>query len=59
MTAQGSNVSLVLRLLTEAADRGALVGHAEVVDTGEIVPVRDVADLVRLVRRVGHDEVEP
>jgi hypothetical protein len=52
MGTQGSNVSLVVRLLTEAADRGELVGHAEVVHTGEVVSVRGAEDLAALVRRL-------
>jgi hypothetical protein len=54
MSTSRSTVSLVVRLLTEPAEEGRLVGHAEVVDTGEVVRVRDAADLTRLVQEVAH-----
>jgi hypothetical protein len=47
-----STVTVLLRILGPAASDGALVGHAEVVDTGERVPLRDVDDLVALLRRL-------
>lgn len=52
MNTAGSNVSLVVRLLVDAAERGEVIGHAEVVDTGEVVSLRGAADLVQLVRRL-------
>lgn len=52
MRSRLSNVSLVLRLRTEPAEHGELVGHAEVVDTGEVVPVHGHDELLALVRRV-------
>ncbi len=45
-------VSLVVRLKADQAEHGELVGHAEVVDTGEVVAVRGAADLAQLVSRV-------
>jgi hypothetical protein len=53
MRTSPSNVSLVLRLRTEPASHGEIVGHAEVVDTGEVVPVHGHDDLLALVCRVG------
>ncbi len=47
-----STVTLVLRLLARPAEEGELVGHAEVVDTGEMVALHDVDELVALVRRL-------
>jgi hypothetical protein len=45
-------LSLVLRLLVTEAARGAVVGHAEVVDTGEVVPIRRAADVAALAQRL-------
>ncbi len=45
-------VSLLVRLLPAAADEGRLAGHAEVVDTSEVVPISDLDDLITLVRRL-------
>ncbi|HRE00389.1 MAG TPA: hypothetical protein PLV68_03765 [Ilumatobacteraceae bacterium] len=45
-------ISVVLRVLTDRAAAGHLVGQAEVVDTGEIVRVHDQDDLHRLIRRL-------
>ena len=47
-----STVTLMLRLLSRSAEDGAIVGHAEIVDTGEVVAVQDVDDLLALVRRL-------
>ena len=47
------DVSLVLRLRAAQATDGVLIGHAEVVETGEVVPVHGLADVVALVRRLG------
>lgn len=47
-----STVTLMLRLLTRSAEDGDIVGHAEIVDTGEVVAVLDVNDLLALVRRL-------
>lgn len=43
---------LVLRLLHEPAAAGLVVGHVEIVHTGEVVTVRSANDLVDLVRRL-------
>lgn len=42
----------MLRLLSRPAEDGDIVGHAEIVDTGEVVAVHDVDDLLALVRRL-------
>lgn len=47
-----STVTVMLRLLSRPAENGEIVGHAEIVDTGETVPLHDVADLIALVRRL-------
>mgnify|MGYP001229230898 FL=1 len=47
-----STVTVMLRLLSRPAETGEIVGHAEVVDTGETVALHDVDDLVALVRRL-------
>lgn len=49
-------LTFVVRLVAGHAASGRLVGHVEIVRTGEIVPVRDVADLVELVRRAAADD---
>jgi hypothetical protein len=48
--------SVVLRLLAGPARSGQIVGHAEVVDTGEQVPIRGAEDLEGLARRLGNGE---
>lgn len=45
-------LALILRVLPAEGRRGRVVGHAEVVDTGEDVALQTVDDLVELVRRV-------
>ena len=47
-----SVVSLVLRCLPAPAADGFLVGHAEVVDTGEVIAIRHLDDLVAVVQRL-------
>jgi hypothetical protein len=51
-----STISLVLRVLSEPASHGRLVGHAEIVDTGEIVVLSEPGELVDLVRRLAAPE---
>lgn len=43
-------VNLVLRLLREPLRADRLVGHAEIVATGESHPIRDVEDLLAVAR---------
>lgn len=45
-------MTVLLRVLGPAASEGEVVGHAEVVDTGEKVPLRGVDDLFVLLRRL-------
>ncbi|MEY2449893.1 MAG: hypothetical protein QOH79_3369 [Acidimicrobiaceae bacterium] len=47
-----STISLVLRVLSEPASEGRLVGQAEVVETGEIVSLTAPDELLHLVRRL-------
>ena len=52
-------VSLLVRLVSDAAADGKLVGHAEVVATGEVVVLRSTDDLVALALRLaGGSSVE-
>jgi hypothetical protein len=46
-------LTFVCHLLAAPAALGELVGHVEVVDTGEIVGVRDVAQFLALLTRCG------
>lgn len=46
-------LTLVCHLLVEPAVEGRLVGHVEIVNTGETVSITSVADLVVLVERLG------
>jgi hypothetical protein len=43
--------TLLLRVLPRQGSVGRLVGHAEVVETGEVVAIADAADLADLVER--------
>jgi hypothetical protein len=43
-------ISVVLRLLTEALERGRLAGQLEVVETGEQTLVRDADEVVAFLR---------
>lgn len=45
-------LTLVCHLLAEPASTGRVVGHIEVVTTGEVVPVTDVTELQALLIRV-------
>ena len=44
--------TLLLRLLPRQGSLGRLVGHAEVIDTNERVPISSEQDLIDLVRRL-------
>ena len=48
-------LSVVLRVVPAAAADGRLAGRAEVVDTGESVPIRNVEDLLALLQRLALD----
>ena len=45
-------LSLLLRLRSEEAAVGDVVGHVEVVETGEVVAVRNGRDLANLIKRL-------
>ena len=45
-------VSFVLRVLPGPAARGQLIGHLELVSTGDVVAVRDGDDVAALVCRL-------
>lgn len=45
-------VTLVVRLLAAEAIEGHIVGHAEVVRSGEIVPICDGRELEQLAKRL-------
>ena len=48
-------VTLVIRLLAAEAIDGHIVGHAEVVSSGEVVPICDGDDLQRLAQRLAEE----
>ena len=48
-------ITLLCEVLTEPAIDGKFVARVEVVATGEVVPIRDTNELVRLVRRLSVD----
>jgi hypothetical protein len=52
-------LTLVCHLLAEPAASGRVVGHVEVVTTGEVVAVTDVADLQALLVRVSDQQTSP
>ena len=45
-------VTVVLRLLPGPLDSGELIGHAEDVATGDVIPVRGPSDVVELALAV-------
>jgi hypothetical protein len=47
------HVAVILRLLPEALAEGRVVGHAEVVDTGDRKPVNDAQGLIELLCALG------
>lgn len=51
-SASSRPITLVLRVVAEAARDGRLAGRAEIVDTGEIVPIRTADELLDLIRRL-------
>ena len=48
--------SMVLRALPGPATTGELVGQVEVVDTGEVTPVRSLTELGDVLRRLAAPE---
>jgi hypothetical protein len=55
MSNQVPVVSLVVRLISEPVATGDLVGHAEVVPAGEVVPVFRADDPAQSVSRLAVD----
>jgi hypothetical protein len=53
-------LTIVCHLLVDAATDGRVVGHVEIVNTGESVPITNVDELVALVTRAAAVEfVDP
>jgi hypothetical protein len=52
-------VAVVLRLLPEALAEGRVVGHAEIVDTGERKPIRSAQELVEVLCALTPDSGSP
>ncbi len=52
-----SPLTVLLRLRAESARDGAVVGHVEVIETGEVVAVKNTGDLTSLIQRLAgpHD----
>ena len=48
-------VTVIVRALPAAARSGRIAGLVEVVDTGDVVPVADTAELVALILRLARD----
>lgn len=46
------SVSILLRLMPGSRTGGRLAGHAEIVDTGEVVSFRDSDEMVAVLHRV-------
>ena len=49
-------VTIVCHLLVEPALEGRVVGHVEIVNTGDSVAITNVAELVALIERVANLE---
>jgi hypothetical protein len=49
-------LTVVLRAVPSAAIEGRLAGRAEIVDTGESVPIRNVGDLMDLLVRLATEQ---
>jgi hypothetical protein len=47
-----SPLTMLLRLRAESARDGAVVGHVEVIETGEVVAVKNAGDLSSLIQRL-------
>lgn len=50
-------LTVVVHFLAEPARDGEVVGRVDIVDTGETVPIRDVAELVALLRRLATESL--
>jgi hypothetical protein len=51
-------LTVVLRAVPNAAIEGRLAGRAEIVDTGESIPIRNVGDLMDLLARLAAEQAE-
>lgn len=49
-------ITVILRVVPAAARDGRIAGSLEVVDTGESIPVRSVADLMEIVARLAAEQ---
>ena len=49
-------LTIIVRAVPHAAAEGRVVGHVEIVDSGDIVPIADVGELVDLLRRLAESE---
>jgi hypothetical protein len=52
-------ISYVLRLIPDEAAQGRIVGEVESVSTGHAGPIRDVTELIELIRSDQHRDVPP
>lgn len=49
-------VTVILRLVPDAAREGRIAGRLEIVDTGESLPIRQLSDLVEIVRALAAED---
>lgn len=49
-------VTVILRLVPEAAREGRIAGRLEIVDTGESLSIREMSDLVEIVRGLAAED---
>lgn len=50
-------LTIIVRVVPQAAAEGRLVGHVEVVDSGDIVHIAGVGQLLDLLRRLAELDV--
>jgi hypothetical protein len=46
-------LTIVCHLMADAAAEGRIVGHVDVVNTGDAVAIKSIEDLIALVERFG------
>jgi len=51
-------ITVIIRALPGPACERRIVGQAEIVDTGEVVPVADIDDLIAVLHRLGIETAE-
>ena len=51
-------ISVVLRVIPQAAFEGRIAGRIEVVDTGESIAIRDLDELVERLRQLASARIE-